>query len=79
MEFTFNIFNIIELLIILGGVLGAYYKIDKRQLLLELRQTTLENEIKRIDNNVDKKLELIDKKLDDLSEAVATLKGQQKS
>ena len=78
MEFTFNIFNLLELLLILASVLGAYYKIDKRQVLLELRQATLEGELRRIDNGVDRKLTIIDKKLDNLSEAVAMIKGQQK-
>ena len=79
MEFTFNIFNLIELLLILASVLGAYYKIDKRQVLLELRQATLEGELRRIDSSVDRKLTIIDKKLDNLSEAVAMIKGQQKT
>ena len=79
MEFTFNIFNLLELLLILASVLGAYYKIDKRQVLLELRQATLEGELRRIDSSVDRKLTIIDKKLDNLSEAVAMIKGQQKT
>lgn len=74
--FTVNIFDIVEILLIASGILGAYYKIDKRLVLVEARQIVTENEMKRIDNSVDRKLTSIDKKLDDLTAAVSMMKGQ---
>ena len=75
LQFTFNIFDLIELVLLVGGAIALYYKADKRILLLEVRQRTFETELTRIDTGVAKKLSSIESKLDTLAENVAKLKG----
>ena len=74
-QFTFNLFDLIELILLVGGAIALYYKADKRILLLEVRQATFDNELNRIDTTVAQKLSSIEQKLDTLAENVAKLKG----
>ena len=74
-QFTFNLFDLIELILLISGAIALYYKADKRILLLEVRQATFDNELNRIDTTVAQKLSSIEQKLDTLAENVAKLKG----
>ncbi len=74
--FNFDLFDLLQLVVLIAGIVGVYFRHDKR---ISLNQASIEHnatEIKRIDKNIDAKLDQIFNELKDLSATVSEMKGQ---
>ncbi len=74
--FNFDLFDLLQLVVLIAGIVGVYSRLDKR---ISLNRVSIEHnatEIQRIDKNIDAKLDQIFNELKDLSATVSEMKGQ---
>ena len=77
-QFTFNLFDLIQFIVFLGGAFAFYWKMDKRVSILEIGHRDQSREIIKLDKIQLDNLTEINHKLNELIKAVARLEGAQK-
>ena len=77
-QFTFNLFDLIEFAIFLGGAFALYYKMDKRVSILEIGHEEQKRELIKMDKIQVDNLVQINAKLEELIKGVSRLEGANK-
>lgn len=66
--------DLVQLAVILGTLIAAYWKLSTRQSLMEQRIVMLETQASLNETKLEKRLDAIDKKLDDMIVELTRLK-----
>lgn len=73
---TFNIMDFIQIILILGTLIAAYWRLSARQSLMEQRLGTLETQTNLNESKLERRLDAIDHKLDSMIVELTRLKAK---